>query len=36
VASPGTVRAMAFGEWVLLQPERINAFAILRALYYSA
>ena len=36
VAGPGTLWAMAFGEWVLLQPERTNGFAIFRAVLYLA
>ena len=34
LASPGVVWELTFGSWVLLQPERINAYAqaVIRAL----
>jgi hypothetical protein len=30
LAGPGVLWKLAFGSWVLLQPERINDFAMLR------
>jgi hypothetical protein len=35
LAAPCELWKLAFGSWAVVQGERINAFAILRAAFYS-